>query len=301
MGVRTVLVRQVLSAVLIVLGCLVLPLGGLSVWAKYEIGDTRRYVATMGPLAAGPEVRGAVADTVTDGIMTKVEAGPLEGEVRQFVREAAGSFTGTPAFRTAWDAANRAAHDAVLRALRGERDDAVTVDLAPVTQQFRDRLAADGVPLAHRIPVTHNEITVLEGREVAALRKGFRMLEFASFWLPIAALTLAVGGILLAVHRRRAIIATALGTALGAALLVLATAVCRALTLADLPPHVSRAAAAMVYDALTSTLRTATWTILALGLTVAATVWLTGRVARHRARSAALPPAQERKQTRARA
>lgn len=292
--------RKVLSAVLIVLGCLLVPLGGLSVWAKYEIGDTRRYVATMGPLAAGPEVRGAVTDTVTDGIMTKVEAGPLEGEVRRFVREAVRSFTGTPAFRAAWDTANRAAHDAVLRALRGERDDAVTLDLAPATQQLKDRLADDRVPLAHRIPVTHTEITVLEGREVATLRKGFRMLEFAGFWLPIAALALAAGGILLAVHRRRAIMATALGTALGAALLALATAVGRALTLADLPPHVSRAAAATVYDALTSTLRTATWIILALGLTVAATTWLTGRFARHRARSAEPPPAQARKQTRAR-
>ncbi|GAA2634058.1 hypothetical protein [Streptomyces vastus] len=298
---RKVGVRKVISAVLIALGCLLVPLGGLSVWAKYEIGDTRRYVATMGPLATGSEVRGAVTDTVTDGIMTKIEAGPLEGEVRRFVREAVRSFTGTPAFRAAWDTANRAAHDAVLRALRGERDDAVTLDLAPVTQQLKDRLADDRVPLAHRIPVTHTEITVLEGREVATLRKGFRMLEFAGFWLPIAALALSVGGILLAVHRRRAITATALGTALGAALLALATAVGRALTLADLPPHVSRAAAGTVYDALTSTLRTATWIILALGLTVAATTWLTGRVARYRARSAELPPAAAQKQTRARA
>ncbi|MFC4465963.1 hypothetical protein ACFPH6_15760 [Streptomyces xiangluensis] len=298
---RRVGVRKVLSAVLILLGCLLVPLGGLSVWAKYEIGDTRRYVATMGPLATGSEVRGAVTDTVTDGIMTKVEAGSLEGEVRRFVREAVRSFTGTPAFRAAWDTANRAAHDAVLRALRGESDDAVTLDLAPVTQQLKDRLADDRVPLAHRIPVTHTEITVLEGREVATLRKGFRMLEFAGFWLPIAALALAVGGILLAVHRRRAIMAAALGTALGAALLALATAVGRALTLADLPPHVSRAAAGTVYDALTSTLRTATWIILAVGLTVAATTWLTGRVARHRARCSELPPAPAQKQTRARA
>ncbi|GGK63695.1 hypothetical protein [Streptomyces flaveus] len=294
-------VRKILSAVLIVLGCLLVPLGGLSAWAKYEIGDTRRYVDTMGPLAAGPDVRGAVTDTVTDRIMAKVEAGPLEDEFRRFVHETVLSFTGTPTFRAAWDTANRAAHDAVLRTLRGEHDNTVTLDLAPVTQQIKDRLAADRVPLAHRIPVAHTEITVLEGQEVATLRRGFRMLEFAGFWLPLAAVALAVGGILLAVRRRRAIMATALGTALGAALLTLATAVGRAVTLADLPPHVSRDVAATVYDALTSTLRTAAWTILVLGLTVAAATWLTDRVARRRARSAEPPPAPARKQTRARA
>jgi hypothetical protein len=294
-------VRKVLSAVLIVLGCLLLPLGGLSAWATYEIGDTGRYVATMGPLATGPDVRRAVTDTVTDGIMSEVEAGPLEDEVRVFVRKAVRSFTGTPAFRTAWDSANRATHDAVLRALRGDRDTAVTLDLAPLTERLKDRLADDHVPLAHSIPVAHAKITVIEAREVATLRKGFDVLEITGFWLPLAAVALAVGGILLAVRRRRAVMATALGLALGAALLALATAVGRELALGDLPPHVSRTAAGAVYDTLTSTLRTATWVILALGLTVAATTWLMGRYVRHRGGSAGRPSAPAPEQTRAQA
>ncbi len=278
-----------------------MPLGGLAAWVKYDIGDTGWYVATMGPLASGPDVRRAITDTVTDGIMSEVEAGPLEGEVRVFVHEAVGSFTGTPAFRTTWDMANRTTHDAILRALRSDRDTAVTVDLAPVTERLKDRLADDRVPLAHRIPVAHTEITVFEARELAPLRKGFRVLEIAGFWLPLAAVALAVGGILLSVRRRRAVTATALGLALGAGLLVLAIAVGRDLALDDLPPHVSRAAAGAVYDALTFTLRTATWFILALGLTVAATAWLTGRRARRRAGSAGHPPEPVPEQTRARA
>jgi hypothetical protein len=89
--------------------------------------------------------------------------------------------------------------------------------------------------------------------------------------------------------------------ALGAALLALATVIGRALTLADLPTHVSRAAAGTVYDALTSTLRTATWFILALGLTVAAATWLMDHHARRRAASAAPAPAPAPEPTRARA
>ncbi|MEV0227741.1 hypothetical protein [Streptomyces sp. NPDC050704] len=292
--------RKVLSAVLIVLACVLVPLGGLSAWVKYEIGDTGRYVATMAPLAAGPDLRGAVTDSVTDGIMTEVRVGPLEGEVRAYVHRAVRSFTGTEAFRTAWDSANRAAHDTVLRALRGDREGAVTLDLAPVTTQLKTRLTDDRVPMADRIPVEHTEITVLQAQELRTLRKGFHVLEIAGCWLPLAAAALAVGGILLAVHRRRAVTATALGLALGAALLALATAVGRALTLAGLPPDVSRAAVAAVYDALTATLRTATWLILALGLTVALAAWLADHCARRRATSAAPAPAPPSKPTRSR-
>ncbi|MCX4907282.1 hypothetical protein [Streptomyces sp. NBC_00878] len=300
-GVLAGEVRNVLSAVLIVLGCVLVPLGGLSAWAKYEIGDTGRYVAAMAPLAAGPDVQSAIADSVTDGVMSEIEVGPLEGEVRAYVRRAVRSFTGTEAFRVAWNTANRAAHDAVLRALRSDREGAVTLDLAPVTRQLKSQLAYDRVPLANRIPVEHTRVTVLQAQELSTLRKGFHMLEIAGFWLPLAAVGLAVGGILLAVRRRRAVTATALGMALGAALLALATVIGRVLTLADLPSHVSRAAAGAIYDALTSTLRTATWFILALGLTVAAATWLMDHRARRRAASAAPSPAQAPEPTRARA
>ncbi|WP_221348446.1 hypothetical protein [Streptomyces beigongshangae] len=293
--------RKVLSALLIVLACVLVPPAGFAAWAKYEIGDTGRYVDTMAPLAAGADVRGAVTDTVTDGIMNEVEVGPLEDEVRAYVRRAVRSFTGTEAFRRAWNTANRAAHRTVLRALRDDGERAVTLDLAPVASRLKTRLTDDHVPLADRIPVARTEVTVLRAREAGPLRKGFRTLEVAGFWLPLATVALAVCGILLAVRRRRAVTATALGTALGAALLALATAAGRALTLSGLPEHVPRAAAGAVYDALTGTLRTATWTLLALGLTVALAARLTERRARRRAASAAPAPAPEPEPRRARA
>ncbi|MYR21172.1 hypothetical protein GTW63_23035, partial [Streptomyces sp. SID6137] len=49
----------------------------------------------------------------------------------------------------------------------------------------------------------------------------------------------------------------------------------RALTLAGLPSDVPHPAAGAVYDALTGTLRTVSWLLLGLGLTVALTTWLT--------------------------
>ncbi|MEV6762476.1 hypothetical protein AB0N16_17955 [Streptomyces sp. NPDC051105] len=270
-----------LSALLIALSCLLLPFGALAAWAAYGLADTGQYVSSMAPLADDPDVRDAVADTVGEGIMREVDVGrPMQGTVAPFVREAVRSFTQTRAFRLVWDAGNRATHDAVLRALQNEREEAVTVDLAPVTAQVKDQLTQDHVPLAARIPVQHTAVAVLPVAELDRLRKGFHVLEVAGFWLPVTAVVFAVGGITIAVHRRRAVLATALGTALGGALLGLALTVGRSLTLSGLPSDVSHPAAAAVYDALTSTLRTVSWLLLGLGLAVAALAWLGGRVRR---------------------
>lgn len=290
--------RSALSAVLIALSCLLVPTGALGAWASYGLADSGRYVTVMAPLAADPDVRDAVAETVADGIMREADVGgAVRGTVRPFVRDAVRSFTRTHAFRLAWEAGNRAAHDAVLRALREQgavREQPVTVDLAPVTAQVKRQLTRDHVPMAARIPVAHTAVTVLSAGELDRLRKGFHVLEVAGFWLPVAALVFAATGIALAVHRRRAVTATALGTALGGALLVLALTVGRRLTLAGLPDSVSPPAAGAVYDALTETLRTAAWSLLACGLTIALATRLARlfKASRHaRRRPAPAPPA----------
>ncbi|MCX4699305.1 hypothetical protein OG252_25170 [Streptomyces sp. NBC_01352] len=296
--------RNVLSAVLIALACLLAPFGALAAWVAYGLADTSRYVTTMAPLASDPHVRDAIADTVGAGIVREVDVG---GPMRPFVRDAVRSFTRTEAFRTAWDAGNRAVHNAVLRALRSGGEGAVTVDLAPVAAEVKDRLTADRVPFAHRIPVPHTEVSVLPAEDLARLRKGFHVLDVAGFWLPVAAAVLAATGIAVAACRRRAVTATALGTALGGALLALAVAVGRRLTLADLPDPAHHPAAGAIYDALTATLRTVSWLLVAIGLTVALTSWLTGRYGypppfRRGPRASRAPAADPaRRRTRARA
>ncbi|MGW6272868.1 hypothetical protein [Streptomyces sp. NPDC055060] len=263
------------SAVLLVLAVLLVPLGALSTWAKYEIEDPDRYVATMAPLAADPDVRDAVADAVTDAVIKEIDVGPLQGTVESFLRDAVLSFTKTKAFEAAWTSANRAAHDAVQDALNGRTDGgAVTIDLAPITEQVKRQLAADGVPFADSIPVTHTEVTLMESSDLGPFGKGFHMLQVAGLWLPVAAVLLAVAGILLAVRRRRAVIRTALGAALAGAALGVAVLVGRGLTLDDLPKDVSRPAAEAVYDALTSSLSVAAWVILGVSLCVALAAWL---------------------------
>ncbi|MFF4588290.1 hypothetical protein [Streptomyces sp. NPDC001388] len=296
--------RTAVSAVLTALACLLVPFGTLAAWAAYGLTDTRSYVTAMAPLASDPAVRDAVADTVGDGVARESGMSPL------FTRDAVRSFTSTRAYRTAWDAGNEAAHTAVMRALndeRADRDDGpVTVDLATVTTPLKHQMTLDHVPFAERIPIEHTRVALLPPDDLATLRKGYHVLDVAGFWLPLAAVVFAAGGIAVAACRRRAITATALGTALGGAFLGLAVAIGRHLTLADLPDPAHRPAAAAVYDALTTTLRTAAWLLLGVGLTVAAATWLTryvwaGRPPRRPRASATPAPAPPPEPTRARA
>ncbi|WP_353943474.1 hypothetical protein ABII15_18690 [Streptomyces sp. HUAS MG91] len=269
--------RTLLSPVLLVLACLLVPLGTLSTWAKYEIGDSDRYVSAMAPLATQPDVRNAVADAVTDGVMKNLDVGPLQSTVEKYLHDAVVSFTGTAAFQKAWNTANRAAHDAVQQAIDDDSSGPVTLDLAPVTEQVKQQLQDENVPFATQLPVPHTEITLLPADDLDSLRKGLHMLQVAGLWLPLAAVVFAVAGLALAVRRRRAVTATGIGVALGAGALLLALAIARSLTLGDLADGSDEAAAGAVYDALTATLRTASWVLVGVGLAVALVAWFTGR------------------------
>ncbi|MFJ5806839.1 hypothetical protein OG906_18160 [Streptomyces sp. NBC_01426] len=272
--------RTFLSTVLIVLVALLVPASAVAYWADRELGDADRYTAAMSPLAEDPAVRGVVVTQATRALAGQIDAGPFQGGVDALLGEALQSFSGTPAYRTAWDAANHAAHAAFLKALTTGDGDAVTIDLAPVIARVKGELVENGVPFADRIPVTHVSVEVMEYDDLGALRKGFRMLQIAGVWLPLLTLLLAAAAIAVAAARRRAVVATGLGLAVGAALLWLAVQWCRRLTLEDLPADIDRPAAGAVYDALTAFLRTTAWVVLAIGLAAALGAWLAGRLRR---------------------
>ncbi|MFE9928109.1 hypothetical protein [Streptomyces sp. NPDC005533] len=272
--------RSILSAVLIALVALLVPASAVAYWADHELGNADRYTAAMSPLAANRAVQEVVVTQVTRALAGQIDAGPFQMGVDALLGEALHSFAGTPAYQTAWNAANRAAHAAFLDALTTGHGDAVTIDLAPVIAQVKGELVEGGVPFADRIPVTHLAVKVMEYDNLGALREGFHMLQIAGVWLPALTLVLAAAAIAVAVHRRRAVMATGLGLAVGAGLLWLTVEVCRRLTLDDLPADIDRPAAGAVYDALTAFLRTTAWVVLVIGLTAALAAWVTGRLRR---------------------
>ncbi|WP_405502293.1 hypothetical protein [Streptomyces anulatus] len=259
-----------LSAVLLVLLAVLVPLSALSAWVDLEIDDTDRYVAAVSPLASDPAVQTTVADLVTEEAMRQIDLGPLQDTVREFLHETVRSFTTTEAFRNAWDTANRAAHKAVAAALDGDSGEAVTIDLAPVIDQVKQDLVRDGVPFADQIPVERTEITVLGPGQADDLRNSFRLLRYGSIWPAVATLVFLVLVVGIATVRRgmrAGLWATATvgaGFALGAVVLRVLVAAGRSRVLDEVPDS-DRDAAAAVVDALTASLRTTVWVVLAVG------------------------------------
>ncbi|MGW4892627.1 hypothetical protein ACWEQL_10230 [Kitasatospora sp. NPDC004240] len=299
-------VRSPFAVLLVVLACLLTPLSLLAVWTNSEITDTDRYVATMAPLARDPAVRAAVTDRVTEEVMKYVPVGSLLDGIAPAERPLLDSLLGTldealgsgiagfvhdqvervvdsEAFTGIWDDLNRSAHAAVTESPTGEdggavriEGDAVMLDLAPVIAEVKARMVADGLAIASKIPEVHTRYTLLRSDAVPRVRTGFRLLDLAGLWLPVLTVACAVGGVLLAVRRRRATVAVALGMAGGALLLGIGLTVFRAVYLDDLPTGIDRPAALVVYDTLIRYLRSAVRVTIALGLLVALGAWISG-------------------------
>ncbi|MFC4980247.1 hypothetical protein [Streptomyces atroolivaceus] len=259
-----------LSAVLLVLLAVLVPLSALSAWVDLELDDTDRYLAAVSPLASDADVQGTVAALVTDEAMKNIDVGPLQETVGQFLHETALSFTTTEAFQRAWDSANRTAHRAVTASLHGDDRQAVTIDLAPVIEEVKRELVGSGVPFADRIPVRETSITVLSADRADGLRSSFQWLRYCSVWPAVGTVVLLVLVLGLTFVRGgpRTCLTTAAvaggGLVLGAALLRIAVAVGRARVL-DQVPGTDRGGAAAVYDALTASLRTTVWIVLMAG------------------------------------
>ncbi|MFD8804090.1 hypothetical protein [Streptomyces sp. NPDC059597] len=298
--------RAVVAFVLIVLGCLLAPLGIVAAWTADLADDTDRYVATVAPLARDPAVQDAVANRVTDALMDRLDiprllekvapkdrplvekalggiGNSLQGAVRSFVDDKTREVVASDRFATFWTNANRQIHTSVDKALTGSgggavqlQGDKVQIDLAPVIEQVKDRLVGAGLGLAGKIPEVHTSFTVLQAEEVGKLKTYFRLLDLAGLWVPVIAAVLLIAGVLTAVRRRRALVAAALGFAFTALLLGIGLTVFRVIYLDALPADVSQPAAEAVYDTLTRFLRTAVRAVITLGVVAALAAWLSG-------------------------
>ncbi|MER5745852.1 hypothetical protein ABT097_21595 [Streptomyces sp. NPDC002225] len=299
--------RAAFAVLLVLVATVLTPLGIVSTWAKNQIGDTGNYVAMMAPLASDPEVRAAVTDRVTGAVMQHLDvktlladvapadrpaldralatlSGPLTTGITGFVHGTVERFVSGDAFARIWTDLNRASQSAAVKALSGSRegavritDDTVTVDLAPVVDEVKQRLVDRGLKAAAKLPAVHTDFTVLTAPSVGRATMWFRALQLIGLWLPPVTLALAAGGVLLSVCRRRALVATALAVGAGAAVLGLALWLGRAFYLDSLPSGVSRPAAGAVFDALAGPMRVLVRLVVTLGVVVALAAWLTGR------------------------
>ncbi|MER7850523.1 hypothetical protein ABTZ03_42090 [Kitasatospora sp. NPDC096077] len=299
------------SAALIVIAAVLALLAVVAVWARDEVTDTNRFVATMAPLASEPTVQDAVTNRVTTVVLQQIDVPSLVGQLSQAAAQAGvppvaanliGSLSGpiggglsslvgstvhrvvaSSAFATVWTDGIRAAHASMVKALTGQgggavslADNQVTIDLAPVIEQVKTELVAAGLGPAARIPAVHTSFTVYSSESIGKIKTWFRLLQILGNWMPLLTVAVAAAGVLLARDRRRALAWAAVGVA--AAMLVLGAAltVFRGYFLDQLPPGVDAGAVGTVYDALARFLRMAVRTVGVLAVLVALGAFFVG-------------------------
>ncbi len=292
--------RALLSAVLIVVACLLTFLSVIAVWMRSLVLDTRAYVRAVGPLIEQPALREEIAQQVVDQLYghvdveklladalppkSRVLAPTLARAVHDTAIQLADSALATPAVRTVWEQANRIAHEQVVQVLEGKgrivttARGEVAIDLRPVVQQVRRALAASGIHLFDSVPTSalDRRFVLFRSVDLTRAQRATRVLDDLATGLPIATLAAFGGGIAFAADRRRALGRSALAVAATMVVLVVGLALGRSYYLAHVDMHVSRAAAAVPFDGLLRSLRLWARVIFAGGVLTWFGTWVAG-------------------------
>ncbi|WP_406253725.1 hypothetical protein [Streptomyces chartreusis] len=304
--------RNTVSAVLIVLTCILVPVALLTVWVHDIVLDTDRYVATVSPLASDPAIEDAAVKRITHAADVRVDGnqvtsdiaawlqsqglppkaaqalkglGPqFDSAVNETVEKVATRFVQSDRFEKIWTNANRAAHTAVVDALTGEGSGAVGVNGGTVTlnvgeavDQVKQSLVDAGVSPASKIPEVDKQMVLFQSDQLEKIRKGAHLLDVIGNWMPVIVVLIGAAGVLLAHRRRRALARTALGAAFACLIVAIVLVIARRYYLDHLPPQVqSESAAAAVFDTLLHFLRVSLRTAIVLGVVIALGAYLIG-------------------------
>lgn len=301
------------SAVFLILACVLAPFAVVAVWAQTQISDTDEYVRTMAPLAEDPAVRTDVAAEVTATVLASVQvdqvtqdlltslagqpnvpprvaaalpalAGPITTGVENFTRTEVTKILASDEFVKLWGQMNRRAHDQVVRLLAGDpngavtaQGDTVTLNLGPIIAHVKQELVNRGFTLAENIPDVDRSILLVQSPAVTKAQSAYRLLNTLGTWLPLLVVGLFVVGVVTAADRRRALLRGALGIVATMLLAGVALAVFRSTYVQSTPAGVlSATAAGNVFDTLVRFLRTGIRAVAVLGLVLALIAYLSG-------------------------
>jgi len=293
--------RRILVGVLVVLGCLLVPISVLGVWIHNTLLNTDQWVATVGPLVDQPAVQAAVANRLANVVIdnadlqTKVQdllpdrakalAPTIASAADEAVRAASTKIVESDQFATLWQKLNRRAHARVIAVLKGDGTDTVqtkngeiVLQLQPLVDALKKELDSRGISFFDDVtlPKNRNSVTIFASEDLRTAQGAVSILDSLSWVLPVLMIIVFGAAIALSGNRRRTILRSALGTALAIGVLLTAFNLGRSAYLGSLPSSLNHDAAADVYDQVLSFLRNSARTVFVLAILVAIGAWLAG-------------------------
>jgi hypothetical protein len=295
--------RAVLATACLVVATLLLPVSVMTIWTRNLLLDTDRYVATVEPLAANPEVQAAVSARVSAKVSELVDvkslaqealpenaqflAVPIAAGADNLINQATTRVVRSDQFRTAWVEANRAGHDGLVAVLTGSdgkvvstQDGKVVLKLGAVVQQVLDRVDERfGIDIASKVPADKIDVdfVLLESKQLAEAQSAIRLFEKLVWVSIILTLGFLLASVLILPDRRKGLLRAGIGIIVGMVLLRVGFSLGRELFLTNLPSGVQRPdVMAILWDTLTRFVLQAVRAIFALGVVLVAGAWLAG-------------------------
>ncbi|HET8927351.1 MAG TPA: hypothetical protein VFN24_05915 [Microbacterium sp.] len=305
--------RAVLSAVCIVLASVMVTVSIVGSWARVQLVDESRFVETFAPLAEDPAVQAMVIDGVATAVDEKVDFQgvtddlfdgiaslglppraaaaidmlrvPAAQGLENLVVAATTRLVQSDAFTAAWQTGLQASHRVLVRTAAGGGD-VVTIsgtgelgiELGPIIAQVKQRLADQGIGIASLIPEIDRTIVVAQSDALVTVGVVYNLAVVVGWWLPILALALFIGGILLARRRSVAVLGSGIGLAAGAGILAIAlTSVGAFLPGMALQLGLAPAALIAVYEQVIDAMLHTAIVLTVVGLIVAVLAWVLGR------------------------
>jgi hypothetical protein len=240
--------RGLLVWTLLGLATILLFVSSLTVWSKRQLLDDEAWADSSAQLLANDEVRGAIAQKLSDGLFERVDveaqlrerlpkrsqgaAAALAAALQNTVGPAAADrLLQRPSVQTLWENANKRAHAAVVRVLEGKElgkngnistaNGEVTLDLRPAITRLATRLGVEEKLKANADPDA-GQLVIMNSSQLGAAQTAVKILKALSSLLLIVVVALYALAIYLA-HGRRGLLLGATGASLVLVGLVIAS------------------------------------------------------------------------------
>ncbi len=307
------MLRTGLATVLLVLLLPTLVAANASTWALRTVLDSETFSTTVERALDAPTLERALAVTVADGIVDRVERSPLivaelarrvglaagvgPDDVRAALSERVLDAMSDPAVERVRGDVITSVHGQVLGLAKGEAG-LISVrgtDLVLDTAGIVDRIARDAEPrvasLVQNVPPSLSRpIVVAQVAELEPVQDALTAMETLRLLLPLVAVTATLIIVLLAHRRARALGIVGFGVAIAGVLSLLAVW-SAGLYVAEVPDApVARQLTREVYDAFLSQLIGQSIVLVAFGLAVAVIAWYVQVRDRRRATKRMLGP-----------
>jgi hypothetical protein len=300
--------RSVAAVVCVVLAGLLTTPAAVAYWGQRTLNDTQRYVDTVEPLVASPEVQDVIATKVTDAIQSQVDietiltnvfagvitdrprleqlVGPLSAAINGLIDRQVRTFVASDEFADLWVRANTRAQEALHRVLKGEGSAAVSLqgeqivlDVDEVIDQVKQRLVARGLTIVEKAPIPEadRQIVLMEAPQVKQMRTIYAFANPLAQWLlPVVALLFLAAFVLARRHPRMTVWIGAI-VAANALVVALALSTGRQLFIDQLAGTAFATASRVFFNTLLVYLQRGEQVFFWLGLVLIVAGWFAGR------------------------